>query len=156
MYLGIDVGGTHTDAVALCEAGIAAQVKVKTDQTDLLASVNQALVSILKTVKPEGVRQLNLSTTLSTNAIVQGSTEDVGMLVIPGPGISADEFMLCRDYHVLSGAIDHRGTETDRLDEAKARAAIDACRYFAALILGAINGEDKETLLSDHFSPVPG
>lgn len=37
-----------------------------------------------------------------------------------------------------------------------ARAAIDASRYFAALILGAINGEDKETLLSDHFSPVPG
>jgi ADP-ribosyl-[dinitrogen reductase] hydrolase len=35
-----------------------------------------------------------------------------------------------------------------------ARAAIDACRYFAALIVGAINGEDKETLLSDHYAPV--
>ena len=37
-----------------------------------------------------------------------------------------------------------------------ARPAIDACRYFAALIVGAINGEDKNTLLSDHYSPVPG
>ena len=37
-----------------------------------------------------------------------------------------------------------------------ARTAIDACRYFAALIVGAINGEDKETLLSDHYTPVPG
>jgi len=37
-----------------------------------------------------------------------------------------------------------------------ARAAIDACRYFAAFIVGAINGEDKETLLSDHYTPVPG
>ena len=37
-----------------------------------------------------------------------------------------------------------------------ASTAIDACRYFAALIVGAINGEDKETLLSDHYTPVPG
>lgn len=138
MYLGIDVGGTHTDAVALDETGIAAQVKVKTDQADLLASVNQALVSILKTVKPERVRQLNLSTTLSTNAIVQGSTEDVGMLVIPGPGISADEFMLCRDYHVLSGAIDHRGSETDRLDEGQIKAAIDSCRAGGVRVFGCV------------------
>ncbi len=36
-----------------------------------------------------------------------------------------------------------------------ARAAIDVCRYFAGLIVGAINGEDKETLLSDHYTPVP-
>lgn len=35
-------------------------------------------------------------------------------------------------------------------------AAIDACRYFAALIVGAINSEDKETFLSDHYSPIPG
>ena len=138
MYLGIDVGGTHTDAVALDETGIAAQVKVKTDQADLLASVNQALVSILKTVKPERVRQLNLSTTLSTNAIVQGSTEDVGMLVIPGPGISAHEFMLCRDYHVLDGAIDHRGSETDRLDERQIKAAIDSCRAGGVRVFGCV------------------
>ncbi|PKN06751.1 MAG: hydantoinase [Deltaproteobacteria bacterium HGW-Deltaproteobacteria-8] len=138
MYLGIDVGGTHTDAVALNEAGVAAQVKVKTDQTDLLASVNQALRGILETVKPEGVRQLNLSTTLSTNAIVQGTTEDVGMLVIPGPGISADEFMLCRDYHVLDGTIDHRGSETDRLDERQAQAAIKACRAAGVRVFGCV------------------
>lgn len=138
MYLGIDVGGTHTDAVALNEAGVAAQVKVKTDQTDLLASVNQALAGILAVVKPEGVRQLNLSTTLSTNAIVQGTTEDVGMLVIPGPGIGAHEFMLCRDFHVLDGAIDHRGSETDRLDERQARAAIDACRAGGVRVFGCV------------------
>jgi len=138
MYLGIDVGGTHTDAVALDETGIAAQVKVKTDHADLLASVNQALAGILMTVRPECVRQLNLSTTLSTNAIVQGATEDVGMLVIPGPGIGAHEFMLCRDYHVLAGAIDHRGSETDRLDERQAQAAIKACRAAGVRVFGCV------------------
>src|SRR5262245_5403726 len=31
--------------------------------------------------------------------------------------------------------------------------AVDACKYLAAVIVGAINGVDKETLLSDHFEP---
>lgn len=34
--------------------------------------------------------------------------------------------------------------------------AIDACRYYAALIAGALRGIDKESLLSAHFSLVPG
>ena len=36
-----------------------------------------------------------------------------------------------------------------------ATAAVDACRYLGALIVGAIQGLDKATLLSSHFSPVP-
>ncbi len=35
-----------------------------------------------------------------------------------------------------------------------ARESIDACRYFAGLIVGALMGVDKETLLSTHYSPV--
>lgn len=33
--------------------------------------------------------------------------------------------------------------------------AVDACRYFAALIQGAVDGADKEELLSERYSPVP-
>lgn len=138
MYLGIDVGGTHTDAVALNESGIAAQVKVKTDHRDLLASVNAALAGILTTIRPEDVRQLNLSTTLSTNAIVQGLTEDVGMLVVSGTGIQASEFMLCRDFHALKGSIDHRGSEIERLDEDEVRAAIASCRKAGVKVFGCV------------------
>lgn len=138
MYLGIDVGGTHTDAVALDESGIAAQVKVKTDHKDLLASVNAALAGILATVKPEDIRQLNLSTTLSTNAIVQGTTEDVGMLVVAGTGIHAGDFMLCKDYHALQGSIDHRGSEIERLDAAEVKAAIASCRKAGVRVFGCV------------------
>lgn len=35
-------------------------------------------------------------------------------------------------------------------------AAVDACRYFGALIVGALNGEDKEYLLVDRYSPAAG
>ena len=35
-----------------------------------------------------------------------------------------------------------------------AREAVDACRYFAALLVGALEGDDKETLLSPDYWPV--
>ena len=34
--------------------------------------------------------------------------------------------------------------------------AVDACRYFAGLLVGALQGADKETLLSDRYCPVDG
>jgi ADP-ribosylglycohydrolase len=34
--------------------------------------------------------------------------------------------------------------------------AVDACRCFAGLLVGALNGADKETLLSSMYCPVPG
>ncbi len=33
---------------------------------------------------------------------------------------------------------------------------VDACRYFGGLIVGALNGECKEVLLSERYSPSPG
>ncbi len=37
-----------------------------------------------------------------------------------------------------------------------APAAVDACRYLGALLVGAVNGVDKETLLGERYCPVPG
>src|SRR5439155_7779506 len=37
-----------------------------------------------------------------------------------------------------------------------APAAVDACRYFAALIVGALQGATKEELLSDFYRPIDG
>ena len=34
--------------------------------------------------------------------------------------------------------------------------AVDGCRYLAALLVGAVNGAEKASLLSDHFEPAPG
>ncbi len=34
--------------------------------------------------------------------------------------------------------------------------AVDACRYLAALLVGAVRGASKEELLSDHYGPAPG
>jgi ADP-ribosyl-[dinitrogen reductase] hydrolase len=37
-----------------------------------------------------------------------------------------------------------------------ARTAVDACRYYAGLIVGAINGVAKDELLAELYSPLPG
>lgn len=35
-------------------------------------------------------------------------------------------------------------------------ACLDACRYFGALIVGAVQGVARETLLSSHYAPIAG
>ncbi len=37
-----------------------------------------------------------------------------------------------------------------------ASASVSACQYLSGLIVGALNGEDKETLLSPHYTPIKG
>jgi ADP-ribosyl-[dinitrogen reductase] hydrolase len=37
-----------------------------------------------------------------------------------------------------------------------ASASVSACQYLSGLIVGALNGENKETLLSPHYTPIEG
>ena len=51
-------------------------------------------------------------------------------------------------------AID-RGAESSRTTHG-AKEAVDACRYFSGLLVGALKGVDKETLLAGSYCPVEG
>ncbi|WP_338669061.1 hydantoinase/oxoprolinase family protein [Pseudodesulfovibrio methanolicus] len=142
MLLGIDVGGTHTDAVAIDigdAPAVAASCKVPTRHHDLLSSVTEALTTILGQVDKSAVTQLNLSTTLSTNAIVQNKTEDVGVIVSAGPGIDPHNFMPCKDFHVIDGSIDHRGNEVRALSTRQLAEAVDACRGNGVRVFAAVS-----------------
>lgn len=128
MLLGIDVGGTHTDAVLVSEDGIGASFKVPTDHDWLMASVTGVLEQMADALGPDGVQRVervNLSTTLTTNAIVEGLSDEVGVLVSAGPGMDPHDFMIGPQFHVIPGAIDHRGEVTGKLD---ADALADAVR----------------------------
>jgi ADP-ribosyl-[dinitrogen reductase] hydrolase len=48
-----------------------------------------------------------------------------------------------------------RSAESSRTTHG-AQTAVDACRYFGGMLVGALNGVSKAELLSDHYSPVPG
>jgi N-methylhydantoinase A/oxoprolinase/acetone carboxylase beta subunit len=141
MLLGIDVGGTHTDAVAIERkegTTVAAWCKVPTHHDDLLRSITEALTTILQEVDKDTVTQLNLSTTLSTNAIVQNKTEDVGVIVSSGPGIDPHNYMPCKDFHVIDGSIDHRGNEVRALSTRQITKAIDSCRENGVRVFAAV------------------
>jgi ADP-ribosylglycohydrolase len=45
-----------------------------------------------------------------------------------------------------------RSGESSRTTHAT-EAAVDACRYMGALLVGALQGDNKQTLLADHYSP---
>jgi len=139
MLLGIDVGGTHTDAVLVGRQGIVAMAKIKTDHDNLLVSIKDALESIVSVAGPEGVTRLNLSTTLSTNAIVEGDTEPVGMFVSAGPGIDPEAYRVGEHYFTAAGCIDHRGEETAALDEAAVARGVDACREAGVSAFAAVS-----------------
>jgi N-methylhydantoinase A/oxoprolinase/acetone carboxylase beta subunit len=124
MILGIDVGGTHTDAVLLDKNGLLAAAKIATVHNDLLSSVRTALAEVIKNHDATKVKRFNLSTTLCTNAIVQGNLEEVGVLVSAGPGIDPEQFRIGDCYTVIPGGLDHRGTEIKPLDLDKARTEI--------------------------------
>ena len=54
----------------------------------------------------------------------------------------------------LREAIENSG-ESSRTTHGAA-AAVAACRYFTGLIVGALRGETKETLLAECYIPLPG
>ncbi|MCP4686806.1 MAG: hydantoinase/oxoprolinase family protein [Desulfobacterales bacterium] len=111
MIIGLDVGGTHTDVVLLAREGVLNQVKVPTDPAELFHTVLAGLEKILEGVDASRIRRLVLSTTLTTNAIVQKKLPPVGMIVAGGPGVDPLCFRTNEHYTRVSGAIDHRGCE---------------------------------------------
>ena len=164
MYLGIDVGGTHTDAVVMDGRTMAASAKVPTDHHDLLASVRAAMQGLLQPhggVEPGRITRMNLSTTLSTNAIVEGKTEDVAVVVSAGPGIDPEHFRVGRFYFPVGGSIDHRGEEIAPLDPAEMERVATACcdagvRLFAAVGKFSTRNPAHETAMGEAFGARSG
>ncbi len=119
MIIGLDVGGTHTDVVLLDRDGLLKEIKVTTDPSDLFNSVLTGLIKITEGIEPEKIHRIVLSTTLTTNAIVQKKFPEVGMIVSSGPGLDPELYRTNRHYFAVSGSIDHRGREIEPVDPAE-------------------------------------
>ncbi|MCP4370690.1 MAG: hydantoinase/oxoprolinase family protein, partial [Deltaproteobacteria bacterium] len=106
MIIGLDVGGTHTDVVLLDRSGLIKEIKVATDPLDLFNSVLTGLIKITEGIEPEKIHRIVLSTTLTTNAIVQKQFPKVGMIVSSGPGLNPELYRTDRHYFAVSGSVD--------------------------------------------------
>jgi len=117
MILGLDVGGTNTDVVFLSEEGVQKHVKVPTQPDNLFKSVLSGFTLILEGVDPGRIKRVVISTTLTTNAIVQQTVTPVGMIVSAGPGIDPENFRTGDQYYAVAGSINHRGREIEPINE---------------------------------------
>ncbi|MDA3789222.1 MAG: hydantoinase/oxoprolinase family protein [Desulfobacula sp.] len=111
MIIGIDVGGTNTDAVLLSSTGITKKVKVTTDSADLFNTILSCFTRLLDNIDPKNIKRVVISTTLTTNASVKQYMNPVGMIVSAGPGINPEAFSTGEHYYCVSGSINHRGRE---------------------------------------------
>ena len=85
LFLGIDTGGTYTDAVLWSEAGgVAAKAKALTTRHDLAVGISGAVDAVLEKagVDPGAVKLVSMSTTLATNALVEGQGGRVALVMI--------------------------------------------------------------------------
>jgi N-methylhydantoinase A/oxoprolinase/acetone carboxylase beta subunit len=124
VLLGVDTGGTYTDAVLIeDESQVIASAKALTTRQDLAIGVGEAVRSVLHQSdrKPEQVALAALSTTLATNALVEGQGGRVGLVYIgfrPGDlgrhGLS--EALKGDPALILAGGHSHSGNEAAPLD----------------------------------------
>ena len=116
MIIGLDVGGTHTDVVLLDGSGLKNEIKVPTDAANLFQSVLTGLDAVTTGIEPAKIDRIVLSTTLTTNAIVQNKIPPVGMIVSSGPGIDPESYRTNVHYFPVAGSIDHRGREREPIN----------------------------------------
>jgi N-methylhydantoinase A/oxoprolinase/acetone carboxylase beta subunit len=85
LLLGIDTGGTYTDAVLWSErTGVLAKAKSLTTRHDLSEGIAGAVDAVLAGagVPAAAVKLVSMSTTLATNALVEGQGGRVGLVMI--------------------------------------------------------------------------
>jgi N-methylhydantoinase A/oxoprolinase/acetone carboxylase beta subunit len=91
LRIGVDVGGTNTDAVAVSGSSVLAHVKRPTT-ADVLSGMLSSLKSLLSVggIEPERVEAVMIGTTHFTNAVVEASElAPVGVLRLSGPATRA-------------------------------------------------------------------
>ncbi|MGB3245443.1 MAG: hydantoinase/oxoprolinase family protein [Sulfitobacter sp.] len=133
LLLGVDTGGTYTDAVLIRdEEVVIASAKALTTRGDLAIGVGQAVRAVLAEagVDPADISMASLSTTLATNALVEGQGGRVALIYIGfkerdllAHGLS--EALKGDPYVVLEGGHDHAGGQATPLDEAGLRAFLE-------------------------------
>ena len=108
MLLGLDVGGTFTDAVIIDGHRVVATAKRRTTKDNLMNGIGEALDAVLEDCDTSNIEQVTLSTTVVTNTIVEGKEQPVDLYVVTGPGRNVDDIFPVSPIY-LQGYTDHRG-----------------------------------------------
>ena len=135
--IGIDTGGTYTDAVIVDMRGrkVVASAKALTTRGDLSIGVTEAFGQILSQVgdgfNRDEISLVSLSTTLATNALVEGRGSSIAAFLIGFKDAMVDRTGIAgaipsaRILRVAGGHT-HDGEEREPLDEASIRSALES------------------------------
>lgn len=115
MVLGIDTGGTYTDGVIIesDSQNILHKAKARTTRDDLSIGITECIDN-LKFEHFDQISLVALSTTLATNAIVEGQGCEVGVIMI---GEEPLDKLPVAHYAVIGGGHDPRGLPYKPLEE---------------------------------------
>ena len=113
MLLGLDVGGTFTDAVIIEGHRVVSSAKRRTTKDNLMQGIGEALDAVLASCDTSNIEQVTLSTTVVTNTIVEKKEQVVDLYVVTGPGRNVDDIFPVSPIY-LQGYTDHRGILVER------------------------------------------
>ena len=131
IWIGLDTGGTYTDAVALDgERRVIATAKALTTHWDLSLGLGDALRAVLGRLEAgrEHVSLVSVSTTLATNAVVEGRFSPICTILIGFDERMVERSGLRRDgggvIVRVRGGHEATGEEAEPLDVAAIEAAV--------------------------------
>ncbi|MFN0191354.1 MAG: hydantoinase/oxoprolinase N-terminal domain-containing protein [Aestuariivirga sp.] len=134
--IGIDTGGTYTDAVVLDRAAhrVVSSAKALTTKGDLSIGVAEAMKAALARAGGKGseIGLISVSTTLATNAVVEGHGSAAAAVLIGFDPSMTDRAGLAKSFPGMAvmriaGGHNHAGEEEEPLDEAALAGQIAAC-----------------------------
>jgi len=148
LFLGIDTGGTYTDAVLWSQAaGVVAKAKSLTTRHDLAVGIAGAADAVLANarVEPSAIKLVSMSTTLATNALVEGQGGRVALVMIGfsdgdvdraglRAALGSDPVIFCpggNDVHGNALPLDLSALETALESLAATVSGFAVCAYFA-------------------------
>lgn len=132
LVLGVDTGGTYTDVVVLDAdtSRVVASAKALTTRGDLAIGVADALDRVVRELDTDAVILVSMSTTLATNAVVEGHGSPVlALLAGFDPAMVARSGVESAFPDVIVGCVDgghdHYGEERGPLDVGAAVALLE-------------------------------
>lgn len=148
--VGIDVGGTHTKAVALDNetneiVGESIVMTSHDDELGVAAGVIECFKNCLSenNIAPEDVVFIAHSTTQATNALIEGDVAKVGILAMGGGGISG---MLAKSQTKIGDILldsgryittTHTYVKSKDVNEASIKTAVDKLKADGATVIAA-------------------
>ncbi|QND51724.1 hydantoinase/oxoprolinase family protein [Phyllobacterium sp. 628] len=160
IFLGIDTGGTYTDAVLWSEArGVIAKAKALTTRHDLSVGISGAVERIVEeaSVDPGHIRLVSMSTTLATNALVEGQGGRIALVMVGfsqvdlekadlGAALGSDPVLFLPGGHDVYGR--PQPFDTSALGEALPRLK-DEVTGFAVCAYFAVRNPEHEIAIRD-------